>query len=207
MADKLAKLADLKQRDLLNISGTDLDTRLTTLLETASAMAESVRGAGRELRRGTFVEYPWDTDPEAKVVKLRRYPIESVTSVKQLYDYGTDAEFTAQTALVENTDFVVDSELGKLERQYSHWWLKRRHLQVIYVAGYVDPDEDPMPDAILPPDDLQHGVLLQAVRLFRTGGFAGTDQAGGGAAGSVSVNSQPLVPELVAACEALRRLY
>ena len=209
MARKLAKLEELKQTDLLNVTGTDHDARLTTLLEVASSMAESTHGAARPLRRSTFTEYPWESDFEGAIVRLDNSPIEAVTSVKQLYDTGTDAEFTAATSLTENTDFVVDSALGKLERVNSYWFLKRRHLQVIYVGGYVDPDETvTYPDGILPPEDLQRGVLLQAVKLFRTGGFAGTDSAGGGgAAGSVSVNPKALVPELVAACQGLRRLF
>lgn len=142
MADHLAKLADLKSR--LGFGDTTYDDDLSRLLKAAASAAERLAGLGDGcLRRpaSAVTEYPrgpGDTRQSA-VVHLSRKPIESVTSVKQLFSAGSDADFTAADALTENDDFYVDAERGKLERVNSVWYFGPRYLQVVYIGGYADP--------------------------------------------------------------------
>src|SRR3972149_4735889 len=97
---------------------------------------------------------------------LAVFPIESITSIKELYVPSTDAEFTAEDALddiesVSNGDYFVDYERGKVERLGATWYLRPRCVQVIYSGGYYDPAiSAPTADSILPPTNLQQGILL-----------------------------------------------
>lgn len=206
MSHKLAKLADIKT--MLNLSGTSLDTQLTTLLKRATALAEGAGGVGYSLKRvDDRIEYPdVGGDGYTYSLYLDVFPVVSITSVKQLYSASTNDEFEAATALTEFDDYVLNNERGILKRINGRWCAKLRTLQVIYTAGYSDPDEDPMPgDAILPPDDLQQGILMQAIKWLRIGPHAGSPSVSGGTGASAQFDDGAMVPELAAACQALRR--
>lgn len=138
MTTRLAKLADLKK--LVSPGGTTETTHdelLTALLERASERAEDLVGHG--LLRREVTEYPFDPIGQSRFLRLERWPIESITSIKQAMEAMTAAEFSSETALVENGDFVVDGERGKIERLNSAWYLHRNWLQVIYIGGFGDP--------------------------------------------------------------------
>lgn len=153
MANRLAKLADLKT--LIGTTESGRDGLLLQLLQEASLAAEYY--AGRLLRRNADItEYPWDQPEQSRFVRLARAPIESVTSVKQLYSPASAAAFTAETALVLNEDWMIadpdstDASLpmsargdnrGVLERINSVWYLRGRCLQVVYAGGFVDPGD------------------------------------------------------------------
>ncbi|MCC6679867.1 MAG: hypothetical protein IT445_03095 [Phycisphaeraceae bacterium] len=146
MRDTIAKLADLKT--LLGQTGTSNDATLLQLLARATARAEYL--AGRPLaRRAAITEYPQGVglDDQRRIISLNRPPIESITSIKQLYSLGSsDAEFTAADALTENEDYwVVQPDdggpfnMGRIERINANWYLGARTLQVIYAGGFADP--------------------------------------------------------------------
>lgn len=138
MITRLAKLADLKK--LVAPGGTTETTHdelLTVLIERASARAEEL--VGHSLLRQTVTEYPADPACHSRFFRVRRWPIESITSIKQAMEAMTASEFSLETALVENDDYVVDSERGKIERINSVWYLNRNWLQVIYTGGFGDP--------------------------------------------------------------------
>jgi len=198
---KLATLQDFKA--LMGWSGSENDQLVTSILQRASAIAGQL--AGRPLlRQASVTEYPWDPHLRLRCIRLERYPIESVNSVKQLYDTSTDAEFTAEDALTENTDYVIDAENGKLCRLNGDWYARRRHIQVIYTAGYYDPSGSaPTADAIAPPKDLQHGVLMQAVRMYQSKDTAGLRETGVGA--GLSLAEVEAHQALVDAVKPLRR--
>jgi len=141
--DRLAKLFDLKV--LIGTTETTDDSLLLLLMTRATARAEVA--AGRPLaRRDAIVEYPYATPEEQRFLRLRRYPIESITSIIQRYDRGTAAEFAATAALTEYTQWrTVSPEVadvhnrGVVERVDGVWYLRPGWLQVVYAGGYVDP--------------------------------------------------------------------
>lgn len=203
MPGLLAKLADLKAA--IDADGTASDAVLTRLLQAATARAEEL--AGRPLvRQAARVEYP-EADMDSRFCWLDLFPIESITSVKQLLAVGADADFTAADALVENVDFAVHATRGRIERINSIWYLRRRWLQVIYSGGYADPADDPQPSgSALPPATLQQGVIQQAVRWWNTRSTAGFRELIAGDIARASFGETKPHPDLVAACDSLRRL-
>lgn len=202
----LASLTDFKA--LMEWSGSTKDALATSLLTRASAIAEQL--AGRPLRRQADVtEYPTHEPPRTRRLYVNVFPIESVTSVKQLYAESTDDEFTAETAMTEITDYVIESERGKLVRSAGYRWIAGpRYIQVVYTGGYYDPSGSaPSGGAIAVPDDLQHAVLQQAIRMFQTKDTAGLRQVDlGEHGGSVSLAESKAHPMLIDVCRALRRV-
>ena len=61
------------------------------------------------------------------------------------------------------------------------------------------------PEAILPPEGLQQGVIAQAVQAYHSLGKQGQPQINAGQAGTASPHTLHDHPLLVAACQALRR--
>lgn len=213
MADKLAKLADLKS--LLGLSGTGHDTLLTQLLESATSLAESAGLAGRPLlRQADRVEYPEVHHDRATRLRLDLAPIESVSEVVVLYVASSDADFDAEVAaggaLVAEEDYFVDTTAGTLIRANAWWPCGPRTTRVTYTGGYIDPDEAAPPAGSLqPPRSLQHGLIMQAAAWFNAGAKAGLKNTGGGAGGKsdqVELASPEAHPQLVEACRALRRI-
>ncbi len=206
--DLLALLADLKAE--IGTTETVADALLLAKLGESSRRAESAQGCGRELARRTgIIEFPrtpgiWGV----QTLRLRRFPIEAITSIIQLYSPGTDADFLAEEALVEDEDFLVDYEHGTIDRIGNVWRCDRpRMIQVEYAGGYLDPSTSPVPaGAILPPADLQHGVILDAIALWRQGPLAGISSVSTPGAGSASLGPLELHPNLKLACERLRRM-
>jgi hypothetical protein len=204
----LATLADLK--NLFGSSSTDQDSLLLKCLDRASAQAEKLAGLreGALRRSVNIVEFPSSDLMQSKFARLDRLPIESVSSVKQLWHPGTDDDFTDADELVENEDYLIDPWPGKLERINSVWFLRPRCLRVVHTAGFVDPAEsNPPVGSYGVPQDLQHGVLMQAQRLFHTretGGLREVVNAGGG--GSITFAEAKPHPALVEAVMALKRI-
>lgn len=177
MANKLAKLADLKTR--LSETGTANDALLTQLLVAASAIAERVAGlsAGALRRQEDIAEYPTSDRDQSRYAHLAVRPVESVESVKQLYASALPEDFEFEDSLVEGVDFIVAPGLfGKIERINSVWYLYPRCLQVVYTAGYADPEDEDNPEtALLPPDDVQEAVIQQAILMYNTRDTAGVE--------------------------------
>jgi hypothetical protein len=202
----LATLTDIKT--LMGISGSAVDAKLTLLLGQATAIAERLTGRALE-REVARVEYPVALPWQSRFCRLQVFPIESVTSVKQLYAVASDAEFAAEDPLTENDDFVIDAVGGVLERINAVWHTQRRWLQVIYTAGYIDPSTaSPPAGSFQPPADLQFGVQQQVIRMFQTADSAGVRETDlGDAGGRISFAEAKVHPALKEACDALRRMH
>jgi hypothetical protein len=200
----LAKLADVKTR--LGWSGTAEDALMTQLLEIASSVAAGLVGMSSLLRETGIVEFP--SHPRGVYMRLTmsRWPIESVTSIKQLDAAGTDADFTAADALTEHEDYVVDAARGRVDAIVLPWLIGPRLIRVEYTAGYVDPSTvSPPATAIQPPADLQHGVIETAIRMWQQRDAAGVTNLNAGQAGDVSLADRTAHPALIAACNRIRR--
>lgn len=208
MADKLAKLEELKGR--LKIDGDKFDADLTEFLVKATSLAEGAELAGRPLvRRTGIVEYPHDVPTESRYLRLERYPIESVASVKQLYHPASEADFADEDALEVDVDYAIDAERGRLERFNAVWFRVRRFIRVEYSGGYIDPDlsgVDLPEGAVQPPASLQQGILQQCVLWWNTRDKAGVTVTKGEAGKADSVKLEAGThPDLIAACRSLRR--
>jgi hypothetical protein len=205
MADKLAKLAELQELANMNEEGSEAS--LTALLVAVTATAARLMGRpGRIMRAADVVEYP--TLRSAQRLYVNRLPIESVSSVKDAVAYTSASGFAAVTALVADTDYVVEPERGCIVRVDGGWAQSYHAIQVIYTAGWIDPDTESVPDgAHLPPEDLQRAIVLEAVRRRNVDRRAGLRQLDAGSGGQWLARDQDVDPSLIAACDPwIRRL-
>lgn len=198
MANKLAKLNDLK--DALKVTQSGIDDELITLLETAASIAEQVAGVvdGGLRRRVDQTFYPMASDNGSRILGLNARPLESINSVKLLYGPATPAEFTAQASLVEGTDFYIESdELALIGLISDTWRSGQRANQVVATTGFADPDDAIGGGSIEPPEDLQRGCVMQAVQLYNLRSTAGLKgiQAGGASGQLGHVQTHPMLED------------
>lgn len=192
----IAKLADLKAR--LGISDSGEDALLTAVLEGVSALFDA------ELERTLLAEDADITethDGGGWDVRLRRWPVTSVVSVKEAADY----DWASATALAADSDYRVDAGRGVLTRlpDGSRWLDGPDVVQVIYRGGYWDPAQSSFEfDAV--PAHIQEAALLQAQELYRrikAGELDATSVTAAGPGGSVgrsrAVGILPLVKTLL----------
>lgn len=201
----LATLDDIKTR--LQFGGTNKDDQLTDLLINVSDIAEQL--IGRSLMRVVDrVEFVTDSPTQGRTARLSITPLETVTSVKQLWEPGSDAQFDAADAMVENTDYVIDAELGRLIRiNGPEWFMFPRCLQVVYTGGWQDPSEVAIDGAQQVPGALQEAVIQQVIHTFNKGpstGIKKTNMAGG-RGGSIEYNDALLLPMFNKTCHRIKR--
>ena len=197
MANKLAKIADLKEA--VNAKTTGVDAVLTQLLETAAAMTERIAGVktGALRRQVGIIEYP-ESAIYSDTLRLAARPVEAITQVKSIYGPGDSDAFSAATDLVDGTDYIIEAgELGTLRRLNDTWRSGPRSNLVIYTAGFADPDDAVGGVSIEPPADVQRANVVQSVMLFnlrKTAGIKGV--SAGGAQGQLGhVKAHPLLIE------------
>lgn len=206
MPNALAKLDDLKAS--LDLNGSDLDDLLTRLLEAATGTAARLVGQATLMRTEAITEYPRAAARYEPLVRLERYPLESVSTVK-LAGYAADVDdFADIDSLVEGEDFSVDSAIGLVELHHESWGVVPQSNLVIYTAGWIDPsDAAPPATAIQPPSQLQQGIIAEASRLYNTRRDAGIDRVDAGSKTKGHLPRQDEAhPELAAACAGLERL-
>jgi|GEM_PF-6474728 len=209
MSNKLAKLADL--RTAIRATDTDHDVELTALLVTASTIAERAAGlkTGSLRRQEDIVEYPRDTRGQNRFAYLDVRPIESITSIKQLYETSATLAFDSVTALVEFEAYTICQAIfGSIERRNAVWYLMPHALQVTYTGGYADPEDEDLPEsALLPPEDLQEAVIQQAILMFNTRDMAGIENVSLANGGSYQAKTgMKIHPALEAAVLRYRRI-
>ncbi len=132
----LCTLAQLKARQ--GITTSSQDTLLTAILTGVSGQlsAAADRPARGGLAKTTTTRTLSVREPGVSILYLRHWPIVTVTQVKE----AMFKAFGDATALVEDTDFMVDYERGELIRM--GFWLKGGlTVQLTYTGGYTVPDD------------------------------------------------------------------
>ncbi|MEM8781897.1 MAG: phage head-tail connector protein [Planctomycetota bacterium] len=205
---RLAQLDDVKAA--LNFGGADEDAALTRCIEHASAVAE--RLVGHRLGRvEQDIVYPQARGYGVSALWLPGRPIESVTMIKLLGWTGDSDDFSEIDPL-DAESYLIDADAGSIDLLYGHTWsIQPRANLVVYTHGYADADATPGSDglpatALLPGDDLQQGVVAEAIRLYRTQGDAGVDQVHAGKGGGYRPDHDAPHQALAQACDALRRV-
>lgn len=202
---KLATRDDLKQR--LGTSETAQDALFDELLEDATQAAVDLVGV--EIRREVDVAiYPWDPDTHSAFLYLPRFPVESITSVKQAYAVPSGNDWSGITALTEHSDyFIVDpgagqaTNRGTLRRINSQWQRGQHLIQVVGTFGFADPGSIPV-GGIAPPKNLQEGIIAEALKRWSYRRPGGLGQKENGADREDAPHDK-----LVRAAEALRRRW
>lgn len=195
-----------RMKDRIGTSEVTEDDRFDELLEVSTQIAVDLVGA--EIRREAEVTlYPWGSPDRVSYLLIPRFPIESITSVKQAYLEPAEDDWSSITALVEHREYVVvdpgagqAGNRGKLRRMYDTWLQLPHHIQVVGTFGFADPAEVPE-GAIAPPVDLQESIVADAIMRWQhrnSAGYGSSELPG-------SVSELNPHPALKQACSRLRR--
>lgn len=151
----IAKLADLKTR--LGIAGSAQDNTLTQILKDVGAMFDTHCNRTLLYSASDETEY---FDGDVGELLLRRWPIVSITSVKE----DDDQDWANATALTLNSDYRRHDPRGRLIRlpDDTRWLAGPNTVQVIYKGGYNDPAEAAIAGVSYVPERIQQAALLQA---------------------------------------------
>ena len=151
------KLATYTQvQPFFDLTGTTHQTVIETILDGVTAALE--RHCNRVFMRNA-ARTDYLTGDGGNVLSLPLLPIESITSVK----IASDRDFASVDALTAEDDYRHDPDSGLLWYQPGNWPKYRRGIQVVYVGGYVHPDDSPTGVQVALPYDLTAAAIQQAV--------------------------------------------
>ncbi len=158
---RIATLADVKTR-----LGTDDDTDYDIMINRILVGIESVFNAAVHrtliVNAADVTEYYTGT---CNRLGLNRYPVVSITSIKEAIDY----DFDSADSLTVNTDYrIVNSgENGIIYRAYASWKEREDAIQVIYRGGYCPAGQVPGSGEFAMPADLREAAIEQASFIFK----------------------------------------
>jgi len=169
---------------------------ITTIIASVTAIFESFCSRKFILPAAAVTEYysgvgPW--------LQVRYYPIVSITSIKEAYNYDYDLA----TALIEDTDYrlVNGGRKGCLFRCWGDWPdSPPDSIQIIYRGGYTAAGTLPGPGETAVPDDLKEAAILQACLLYKRRddlGLSGGSFPGGSYAKFTDIELLPMVKDIL----------
>jgi len=152
----LCTLAQLKAR--LGIGDEDSDTLLTQIITGVSGQLQGEGGCGRTLSlESDIVEYKTIREPRAASIWLSRYPVVSISEIKE----ATYNDFDDADALTADDDFQFDPDSGEVHK--TGWWLRGfRTAKITYTGGYVLPGDVAGDGETELPDDIVEAAIEQA---------------------------------------------
>ena len=155
-------LADIKTR--LGQTKTDFDEIINSIIIGIDGMFEAYCGRPLLMTSEDVTEYV-GADMAWRRLLLRRYPIISITSIKEASDY----DFDAATALVLNTDYrPVNSGLnGIILRLDDYWPAGEDVIEVKYRGGYCGAGEAAAKGEYALPAELREAAIMQGCFMFK----------------------------------------
>jgi hypothetical protein len=156
----ICTLNDVKGR--LGISSTDHDTVITRIIAGIHNIFDSYCRHPLLLTAADVTEYYTGA---GLYLQLRRYPIISITSIKEAIDY----DFDAADELVEDDDYrIMNGGInGILCRIYACWPFTPDATQLIYRGGFAAADAALGENETALPDDLREAAIEQACLFFK----------------------------------------
>jgi len=157
---RICTIEDVKGR--LGIDNTDHDSMLGRIISGLEGIFNSYCRRLLLLSSTDVTEY---YTGGASYLNLKRYPVVSITSVKESYDY----DFDSADALVADSDYrlVGGGKNGILYRIYSSWYDFDDSIQVIYKGGFCSAGQTPGEGEFVLPADLREAAIEQASFLFK----------------------------------------
>ena len=160
----LCTIADIKARR--GISITDHDAVLTQIAAAFTARADRYCGRTRLVTAADATDY---VTGQTNMIQLLRYPVVSITSIKECYGYNYDDV----DPLTADTDYRLiapgSDNRGVIARIWGCWYTGFDGIQVVYRGGYcaagVSPAQGTAEVAL--PDDLREAAILQCSFVFK----------------------------------------
>jgi len=192
---------DIKDRLGIASTDTDHDDVIDQILAGFSARADQV--TGRHLSRTSAAVTEYHTG-RCDYLQLKRYPVESITSVKEAWDY----DFTNATALTADTDYRLlgGGDKGLLVRLYGDWCGQPDGVQVVYTGGYAEPDAELGSGQTALPADLREAAIQQCSFIFKRRDDIGLEGVSFDGGSFSKFSALKLLPEVAAVLETYKRI-
>lgn len=185
----LCTLDDCKTRR--GLTTTDNDTLLERIIVGVAAAFEGYCRRPLILSSANVTE---TYTGQGQYLQLNRYPIVSITSIKQAADY----DFTNAAALTADEDYhlIRSGKSGVLYSMLGSWDPNPDAIQVVYKGGYCYAGATVGTGETALPDDLREAAIEQAVFLFQRKddmGLVSVNYQGGAINKQVDMNLLPQV--------------
>lgn len=131
-------------------------------------------------------------------LQVSRYPVVSVTSIKQALDY----DFDNADALVENTGYrlISTGKNGIIYRVHMDWFSIADSIQIIYRGGFCPAGQAPGTGETAMPNDLREAAIEQACFIFKRMddiGLSGVSIEGGSMSKFTAMDLLPMVKKIL----------
>jgi len=190
-AGRICTLTDVKDR--LGLSGTDHDQAIERIISGLDSIFESYAHRILLVNAAETTEYYTGLGVR---LQLKRYPVVSITSVKQAYDY----DFDSADALGADTDYRLITANGILYRINAFWPEVEQGIQIIYRGGYCSAGQAPGEGEFAMPADLREAAIEQACFLFKRRddiGLSGVSAEGGSISKFSPMDLLPMVKKIL----------
>lgn len=155
---RICTLADVKDR--LGISSTEDDILINRIITGLEAVFDN--HTLRKLILNSADETIYWTGSCSRII-LPRYPIVSITSIKEASYY----DFDNATALIANSDYRLLSGNEMLYKIGSPWCRYEDSIQIIYKGGYVAANQIPAAGQTAMPADLREAAIEQTSFIYK----------------------------------------
>lgn len=170
---RICTLSDVKDRLGIESTDNDHDATLNRILTGIEAIFNGYTGRSLIVNAADVTEYYTGL---SNYLQLARYPIVSVTSIKESYDY----DFDSATALTANTDYrqVKGGKNGVLYRTFTSWLTLEDGIEIVYRGGYCAAGLTPGTGEVAMPADLREAAIQQSSLIFKRKDDIGLSGAG-----------------------------
>jgi len=157
----ICTLADIKDRIGIPTANTDNDATINTIISSLAAIFDTFTGRNLIVSAAVTEYYTCYTNQ----LKLKRYPVAQITSIKEAYDY----DFDSKDALTANIDYrlINSGAKGIICRLYGTWSMFPDSVQVIYRGGYAAAGATPGTGETALPADLREAAIEQASFIYK----------------------------------------
>jgi hypothetical protein len=157
---RICTLADVKDR--IGLTVTDYDGVINRILSGIEYIFNESTQRTLILNSVDVTEYYTGGGP---YLQLTRYPVKSITSIKEAVDY----DFDNAVALVADTDYrlVAAGKKGLIYRPYTSWLELPDVTQVIYKGGFVAAGQTAGSGETAMPADLREAAIEQAAYFYK----------------------------------------
>ena len=190
-AGRICTLSDVKDR--LGLSGTDHDQAIERIISGLAAIFEGYAHRILLVNAAETTEYYTGLGTR---LQLKRYPVVSIASVRQAYDY----DFDSADALDADTDYRLITANGILYRINAFWPEVEQGIQVIYRGGYCSAGQTPGEGEFAMPADLREAAIEQSCFLFKRRddiGLSGVSAEGGSISKFSPMDLLPMVKKIL----------
>ena len=190
---RICTLTDVKDR--LGITNTENDTMLNRLISNIEDIFNNYTKRKLLLNAAAVTEY---YTGQGRYLQLDRYPVVSITSIKQALDY----DFDNVDALIVNEGYRLLSagKNGIIISIYLNWAETPDSIQVVYTGGYCSAGQTPGDGEYAMPADLREAAIEQVTFFFKRKddiGLSGVGFQGGSISKFSAMDLLPIVKNIL----------